>query len=251
MEVILTRLTENPVTAIEEAACNCYDSKPTGGKIMKACYRSGHHSVLEFANFTFHITGVSRALLAQLTRHRHAGFAVRSQRYCSEDGFEYIIPPTIRENLNIKKAYMDIMQYLQDKYESLQELGIPNEDARYILPNACATTLEFTCNGRELIHICNERLCSRAQWEIRSLVTLMKKAVAEYNEECAEFAKLLSPKCVHLEYCPEHNSCGYMPKKYDVLNDYNKWKAVKNLIDYVETTDDLEGFYEKIKILAK
>ena len=91
MKVTLTRVTTDPVDAIEEAACNCYDSKPTGGKIMKSCYRSGHHSVLEFANFTFHIEGVSRALLAQLTRHRHAGFAVRSQRYCNEDGFEYAL----------------------------------------------------------------------------------------------------------------------------------------------------------------
>ena len=89
MEVKLTRVTQNPVDAIEEAACNCYDSEPTGGKIMKSCYNSGHHSVLEFAHFTFHITGVSRALLAQLTRHRHCGFAVRSQRYCNEDGFKF------------------------------------------------------------------------------------------------------------------------------------------------------------------
>lgn len=251
MEVILTRVTENPVSAIEEAACNCYDSQPTGGRIMKACYNSGHHSVLEFANFTFHITGVSRALLAQLTRHRHAGFAVRSQRYCSEDGFKYVIPPTIKENPNLKLAYQNLMNEIAEKYEALQALGIPNEDARYILPNACETTLEFTCNGRELIHICNERLCTRAQWEIRSLVTLMKIRVAEYNDECKKFAEFLTPKCVHLEYCPEHNSCGYMPKKYAVLNDYNKWKEVKQLLDYVDKTIDLEEFFNKVKTLTE
>ena len=80
---------------------------------MKACYNSGHHSVLEFANFTFHITGVSRALLAQLTRHRHAGYAVRSQRYCSEDGFDYVIPPTIKENYNLTLAYKNIMNEIE------------------------------------------------------------------------------------------------------------------------------------------
>ena len=78
MKVTLTRVTEKPVDAVEEAASNCYDSEPAGGKIMKACYKSGHRSVLEFAQFTFHIEGVSRALLAQITRHRIAGFAVRS-----------------------------------------------------------------------------------------------------------------------------------------------------------------------------
>ena len=90
MKVTLTRVTENPIGAIEEAACNCYNSEPTGGKIMKACYNSGHHSVLEFADFTFHIEGVSRALTHQLVRHRLASYAQRSQRYCGENGFEYV-----------------------------------------------------------------------------------------------------------------------------------------------------------------
>ena len=75
MKVTLTRLIENPVDAIEEAASNCYDSIPTGGKIMNHCYQSGHHSVLEFAHFTFHIEGVSRALSHQLVRHRMASYA--------------------------------------------------------------------------------------------------------------------------------------------------------------------------------
>lgn len=87
MKVTLTRVTGDPVLAIEEAACNCYDSTPSlDGKIMAHCIKSGHTSVTEFCNFTFHIEGVSRALLAQLTRHRHAGYAVRSQRYCSSFG---------------------------------------------------------------------------------------------------------------------------------------------------------------------
>ena len=78
MKVTLTRVTENPIGAIEEAACNCYTSEPTGGKIMKACYNSGHHSVLEFCDFTFHIEGVSRALTHQLVRHRLASFSQES-----------------------------------------------------------------------------------------------------------------------------------------------------------------------------
>lgn len=61
MKVELVRITEDPVEAIELAASNCYDSEPMEGKIMNSCYKSGHHSVLEFAEFHFHIEGVSRA----------------------------------------------------------------------------------------------------------------------------------------------------------------------------------------------
>ena len=244
MEVKLTRVTLNPVDAIEEAACNCYDSEPSGGKIMRACYNSGHHSVLEFANFTFHITGVSRALLAQLTRHRHVGFAVRSQRYCNEDGFEYVIPPSIRNNSNPEAvgSYVYFMQQCEDAYEHLQSLGVPNEDARYVLPNACCTTLEFTCNGRELIHIMNERLCMRAQWEIRSLCTLMKREVEEHDEQCAEFAKLLKPKCATLGYCPEHACCGREVKKTVVFNGYNKYKEIsEKFAQYEKFAEDVKS----------
>lgn len=246
IEVKLTRVTQNPVDAIEEAACNCYDSEPTGGKIMRSCYNSGHHSVLEFANFTFHITGVSRALLAQLTRHRHCGFAVRSQRYCNEDGFKFVTPPSIRDNLEKTQAFNRAMLYAEKAYKELQELGVPNEDARYVLPNACETTLEFTCNGRELIHICNERLCIRAQWEIRQLVLLIRKAIKEHDEQCAKFAEFLNPKCVSLGYCPEHSSCGRMPRKKDVLKQYEiVTKMIEDLKSGMLTDSDLiEEFWD-------
>ena len=222
MKVILTHMTDNPVAAIEEAACNCYNSTPTNGKIMKACYSSGHHSVLEFANFTFHIEGVSRALLAQLTRHRHAGYAVRSQRYCAENEFEYVVPPTIKPNSEIGERYHKLMREIADWYSEAQDYGIPNEDARYALPNACHTSLEFTCNGRELIHIMNERLCTRAQWEIRQLCLLMK---TEVEKACPQFAEYLVPKCEKhgkdKAFCTEHASCGRHPTLKSLLVDKN------------------------------
>lgn len=227
MTVTLTRVTNNPIEAIEAAASNCYDSTPSlDGKIMNACYRSGHHSVLEFVNFTFHIEGVSRALLAQLTRHRHAGFAVRSQRYCNEDGFKFVTPSSIGKNVEALELYNRTMENIQHCYETLQDLGVANEDARYILPNACYTSLELTCNGRELIHIMNERLCTRAQWEIREMCLLMKKAVQEHDDQCAMFAKFLVPKCEAgvFPMCNEHNCCGRAPKAQDVLKKLNLTK---------------------------
>ena len=226
MKVTLTRVTERPVDAIEEAASNCYDSEPTGGKIMKSCYKSGHHSVLEFAQFTFHIEGVSRALLAQITRHRIAGFAVRSQRYCSEDGFDYVVPPSIERDLSAIQVYKHCMRVIEDTYEYLQQAGIPNEDARFVLPNACETVLEFTCNGRELIHFMNERLCTRAQWEIRQLALAMKKELENHDEQCAMFAKFCVPKCEKygkdMGFCTEHKSCGRQPKLSDVMASYER-----------------------------
>lgn len=223
MKVTLTRVTENPVGAIEEAACNCYDSQPTGGKIMKACYKSGHHSVLEFCDFTFHIEGVSRALTHQLVRHRLASYAQRSQRYCVEEGFDYVIPHSIKNKPEALKMYENIMEGLAEGYHALNSnLDIPAEDARMILPNACETIIEVKMNLRSLIHFMNERLCSRAQWEIRLLALEMKKCVLEKYPELAEF---LVPKCeIHKKqpFCPEHNSCGRHPRLKNIYDDYTE-----------------------------
>ena len=221
MKVTLTRVTQNPVEAIEEAACNCYNSQPAGGKIMKSCYNSGHHAVLEFCDFTFHVEGVSRALTHQLVRHRLASYAQRSQRYCNEDGFKYITPPSIQKtDEKTQWLYDEFMAYLQEFYTILQENGIPNEDARYILPNACETIIEVKMNLRSLIHFMNERLCTRAQWEIRLLALEMKKCVLEKYPELAEF---LVPKCeIHKKqpFCPEHSSCGKHPRLKNIYDDY-------------------------------
>jgi thymidylate synthase (FAD) len=226
MKVTLTRLIEKPVTAIEEAASNCYDSEPTkNGRIMNTCYDSGHQSVLEFADFTFHIEGISRASSHQLVRHRHASYAQRSQRYVNEDGFKYVIPDSIKSDTEVFNAYIDVMNYIQEAYVYMTENGVPAEDARFVLPNACETVLECKMNGRELIHFMNERLCTRAQWEIRDLAKAMKKAVAEHDEQCAQFAKFFVPKCYanpKYPFCKEHKSCGLAPKLSDVYEAYLK-----------------------------
>ena len=230
MKVTLTRLIESPVEAIEEAASNCYDSEPTGGKIMNHCYQSGHHSVLEFAHFTFHIEGVSRALTHQLVRHRMASYAQRSQRYCEEDGFNFVTPPTIEPLSAAWDVYTETMADLEKAYEALRSLGIPAEDARMILPNACETVIEVSMNGRELIHFCNERMCSRAQWEIRELANLMAAAVADHDEQCAQFAKYLVPKCeakgLEFAICPEAKPC--KERHHPRLKDIFKKLSVDN-----------------------
>lgn len=213
MQVELIRYTMNPVGAIEEAASTCYDSTPTQGKIMKHCYKSGHHSVLEFADFTFRIKGVSRALTHQLVRHRMSSFAQRSQRYCEEAGFEFVTPKSIEQNEQALAIYKDFMNRTQETYTKLRELGVPPEDARMVLPNACHSEICVKMNLRALINFCNERLCACAQWEIRKLAKMMVEAVTKVAED----AKLmLVPKCEkHYPYCfcteTKKRSCGKHP----------------------------------------
>ena len=172
----------------------------------------GHESVLEHVSFTFLIEGVSRVLLAQLTRHRIASFSVQSQRYVSyADGFGYIIPPAI-EALGEEAVaeYESQMQQMQSWYETWQKkLGDAgeksNEDARFVLPNACETRVLLTMNARELRHFFELRMCSRAQWEIRQMAGSM-------FAQCVRIAPAIfrdaGPGCLR-GACPEGaKSCG-------------------------------------------
>lgn len=174
----------------------------------------GHESVLEHVTFTFGIEGVSRVLLAQLTRHRIASFSVQSQRYVSyEKGFGYIIPPRIealgQEAIDEYKRQMETIQTWYTEWQS--KLGGSgegsNEDARFVLPNACETRILMTMNVRELRHFFSLRMCSRAQWEIRAMAT-------EMHRLCLEAAPSLfadaGPACLNGK-CPEGaKSCGKM-----------------------------------------
>ncbi len=186
MKVTLVQATPNPVETIAQIASICYDSDPKNSmKLVEHLYKGGHHSVFEHIYFTFKIEGISRACSHQLVRHRHCSFTQRSQRYCSEDGFEFVTPKSIDTDCN-----MDIkIGRIEGWYNGLQAYGVPNEDARYILPNGCATSLYLSCNLRELIHMANERLCTRAQWEIRDLVREMCKLVDH------QLQFMLVPKC--------------------------------------------------------
>ncbi|MBQ7826959.1 MAG: FAD-dependent thymidylate synthase, partial [Clostridia bacterium] len=168
MKVTLIRATERPVDLICEAASICYDSLPKDkAKLVQHLYRNGHHSVFEHVSFTFLIEGVSRACTHQLVRHRHASYTQRSQRYCDESGFDVVVPEGLSEEQRAR--YDAAMDIASDAYAELVLLGVAKEDARMVLPNACETKLYMTLNLRELIHMANERLCSRAQWEIRSM----------------------------------------------------------------------------------
>ena len=172
----------------------------------------GHESILEHVTFTFGIEGVSRVLLAQLTRHRIASFSVQSQRYVSyEKGFGFIIPESIRVlGEDAVRKYSQQMETIESWYVDWQKkLGNKgeqsNEDARFVLPNACETRIIMTMNVRELRHFFSLRMCMRAQWEIRRMAEEM--FLICFNTAPSLF-KNAGPACLRGK-CPEgEKSCG-------------------------------------------
>ena len=174
----------------------------------------GHESPIEHASFTFGIEGVSRALLAQITRHRIASFSVKSQRYVSAGGaetFNYVIPPAIEalgeEYADKFRAQMDEIQKWYNEWQTL--LGgaceKSNEDARFVLPNASETKMIVTMNARELIHFFRLRCCNRAQWEIREVAWQMLALVSEVAPMLFAGA---GPACVSGPCSEDKMSCG-------------------------------------------
>lgn len=222
MKVVLLRYTPAPEETIALAAKLCYSKSSIEGLKEKISQKDqsdfieklmamGHESVLEHASFTFGIEGVSRVLLAQLTRHRIASFSVQSQRYVSyENGFGYIIPESICSlGEDAVKQFSEQMETIEGWYTDWQKrLGTgekSNEDARFVLPNACETRIMVTMNVRELRHFFSLRMCNRAQWEIRNMAEEMFRLCFE---TAPALFKNAGPACLRGK-CPEGDkSCG-------------------------------------------
>jgi thymidylate synthase (FAD) len=227
MEVKLISSTPNPEYVVTFAAKTCYSTltshnldvesmkTDTQKAMIKKILKSNHLSPLEHVSFTFSIEGLSRAALAQLTRHRIASYSVRSQRYVSEENFDYIIPnelladKKITNNNDLLNKYLKFMDDTKSLYKDMLSQGIKKEDARYILPNCTLTNLIMTMNARELLHFFSLRCCNRAQAEIRTLANNMLAIVKELAPNI--FAKA-GPNCVK-GYCTEEKSCGKLWKK--------------------------------------
>ncbi|WP_027365660.1 FAD-dependent thymidylate synthase [Desulfotruncus alcoholivorax] len=231
LKVELLRYSEEPEELVAMAAKLCYS--PAGIADLKAGVSSkdqsefvkkltdmGHLSPVEHANFTFGIEGVSRSLLAQITRHRIASFSVKSQRYVGEGSlensggggvFNYVIPPRIIELGDDEvREFQRQMEKIQQWYDYwLDKLAAhgeyAKEDARFVLPNAAETKLVVTMNARQLMHFFSVRCCNRAQWEIRSLATEMLRLVRRVAPVIFREA---GPRCI-AGPCPEGRmSCG-------------------------------------------
>lgn len=161
----------------------------------------GHYSVIEHASFTFSAEGVSRALTHQLVRHRIASYTQQSQRYVTYDTLEhYVTPISISESGEAKETYNDTLRHISDAYQKLLKLGVPKEDARFLLPNAAKTNILITMNARELRHFFSLRCCERSQWEIREMAIEMLRQAKQAAPALFENA---GPSCVQLGYCAE------------------------------------------------
>lgn len=220
MNIELINYTPNPDMTVAIAAKQCYSPDSASdirenicdtdqGKFIEKLFQMGHYSPFEHVSFTFAIDGVSRALTHQLVRHRIASYSQKSQRYVQENMFEYIVPKTVINDADSLTAYNHAMLKCQEAYDDLVKSGIPKEDARYVLPNACATSIVVTMNARSLFNFFNHRCCMRAQWEIRALAKLMLK---EVKKVAPHIFKHAGSNCITLGYCPEGKmSCGLFP----------------------------------------
>ena len=234
LKVSLIAHTPEPEKVVAAAAKLCYSNAhiddlldgltpEKSADFVRMLARMGHESPTEHASFTFAIEGVSRSLLAQITRHRIASFSVQSQRYVRLDQFEYVTPPAVEEDPEGLAAFEQAMAEEAEHYRRIAAVlkeghirqlvaqGMDEEkaakkaekmaieDARFVLPNACTTKMIVTMNARSLQNFFHHRCCNRAQWEIRKLAEQMFKLV--YEVAPALFATA-GPSCV-VGPCPE------------------------------------------------
>lgn len=238
--VTLLAYTPNPEKTVASAAKLCYSSSTIkdlrdgltdekAADFVEMLSEIGHESPIEHASFTFGIEGVSRAFLAQITRHRMASYSVKSQRYVKEGAFEFVTPPEVTADTEALGVYEESMRMAQEAYDKIAEILTEKhtktfiaegkdektaarfaskkaiEDARFVLPNACETKMVVTMNARSLHNFFRHRCCNRAQWEIRSVANQM---LALVTEVAPNLFKKAGPPCLY-GACPEGKmSCG-------------------------------------------
>ncbi len=242
MKVTLLTHTPEPEKVVAAAAKLCYSNstietlydKQTPEaveKFLNMLAEIGHESPIEHCSFTFGIEGVSRSLLAQITRHRIASFSVQSQRYVMEKDFSFVTPPEIAANDQAAAIFQKSMEDAIDSYRKLTDIlmnkhkavllaeGMEEaaaakkaekmaiEDARFVLPNAADTQMVVTMNARSLMNFFHHRCCNRAQWEIRAVADEMLRLCKEVAPHLFAYA---GPSCVSGK-CPEGKmTCGKM-----------------------------------------
>ena len=240
MKVELLAHTPEPEKYIAAAAKLCYASADVDtllegldesktASFLDMLSSIGHESPTEHVSFTFAIEGISRACSHQLVRHRIASYSQQSQRYVAMEGFGYVTPPEIADLPEAKALFDEEMKRDAEAYEKLAALltekhydtfiaeGLDektarqkarkkaNEDARFVLPNACETKIIVTMNARTLMHFFRLRCCSRAQWEIRAVAIEMLRLAAE---AAPVLFKNAGPACVSGSCTEGKMSCG-------------------------------------------
>jgi len=238
LKVELLRYTPEPDRLVAAAARLCYSAVGIDQilenmdteqiqKLLNRLRESGHESPIEHVSFTFGIEGVSRALTHQLVRHRIASYSQQSQRYVKLKAFEAVVPPTIANHSEAAAIFQETMDQIAASYQRLLDVGIPAEDARFLLPNACESKIVVTMNARSLMHFFEIRTCVRAQWEIRRLALAMREQV---KEVAPLLFKLSGPTCETHGYCREGKmGCGRAPSLETLVADYQKHRKEQGI----------------------
>ena len=172
----------------------------------------------------------------QLVRHRIASYSQKSQRYVNETQFDYVTPHSIENIDSARERYEHLMTYIQSEYNSIRDELInyhidndemdpkaaekaANEDARFVLPNACCTSIIVTMNVRSLFNFFKHRCCNRAQWEIREVATEMYKICKMVAPHIFKYA---GPSCVVNKHCSEGSmTCGKAKEKIEEFESYS------------------------------
>ena len=214
MKVELIAITPDPERVIEAAARTCYQSRDRmdtdeAGSLLPKLLAAGHESPFEHASATFLISGCSRAMSHQLVRHRMMSVSQKSQRYVSEKGFAYVVPPSVPEE-HAEDFHRD-MNAIQSMYRKWKDRGLRSEDARFVLPNACATELVISANFREFRHIFRLRCSRHAQWEIREACLMMLEAL--HQRAPGVFADILCDPALDTFSCRQGTGMPAMEKE--------------------------------------
>jgi thymidylate synthase (FAD) len=178
MKVDLLSITPDAEVLIERAGRTCYMSQDrmtadSTERFLRMLVSRGHTSVLEHASATFRVSGISRAATHQIVRHRLCSFSQRSQRYVPETAPSFVVPPSIQSNPERRAIFDQIVKGSERAYGDLINVGVPREDARFVMPNAVASDIVMSANFREIRHIILIRGSKHAQWEVRELAVKM------------------------------------------------------------------------------
>lgn len=179
-------------TLLTMAGRNCYRSfhRPNEATYNDADYLrrtlgdQGHWSIAEHATATLYFTGVSRAFLAELTRHRHLSFSVESQRFINANDANIVMPPAlVNTKPELQDYYRTTAEVAIDDYTVMQRdlEDLPkkqrNEAARALLPNCVETRMVVSGNLRAWHEVIQRRTQPDADAEMQEVMRLAKQAL--------------------------------------------------------------------------
>lgn len=187
---------EDLLRVLNRAARQCYQSEPGNQpdeNLIKNIIKSGHTSVLEHEKFTFDII-TDRGVLAEITRHRMAGFSVESTRYCkyndinsvldkeklkTEGNMEFIEPVVIKTKPELYEVWKRSCEESEYAYNEMMKYGALAQEARQVLNNSLKVSMRMTANIRSLRNFFYLRADIPAHPHIKQIAIPMLLALKE------------------------------------------------------------------------